>query len=192
MISFTHNTTNRSSILKQIFLGAIMKDNYLNRAKEIIIEWFRNGNALVGHAMGEREIIYLRNKQSNPKVADCFADALKELLADGLIEFKKVAVGYVYALTQVGYDFIYGRADSDYLEQAKEVIMDLFRDRKSRVGDVITLHEIIRLQNSKEPKIIDNLQKAFDNLVVSGLIELSNCAIGTCYRLTQKGFDLIY
>ncbi|MDE6471422.1 MAG: hypothetical protein K2L52_00140 [Clostridia bacterium] len=169
-----------------------MKYNYLNRAKEIIIEWFRNGNARVGHAMRLVDIIRLRNKQSNLKVVDCFDDALKELLADGLIEFKKVAVGDVYALTQEGYDFIYDGADSDYLEQAKEVIMNLFRDRKSRVGDVITLREIIRLQNSKEPKIIDNLQKAFDNLVVSGLIELSYCDIGACYSLTQKGFDFIY
>lgn len=169
-----------------------MEDNYLNRAKGVIIEWFINSAARVGHAMDIGDIIRLRNKQSNPKVADCFDDALKVLLADGLIEPKKVAVGDVYALTQAGYDFIYGGADSDYLEQAKEVIMDWFRDRKSRVGDVITLHDIIRLKNNKGPKIIDNFQKAFDNLIANGWIEPSNCNIGACYRLTQKGFNLIY
>ncbi len=169
-----------------------MEDNYLDRAKESIILWFRNGNARVGYAMSLEEIICLRNKQSNPKVVDCFDDAFKELLSDGLIEFKKVAAGDAYTLTQAGYDFIYDREDSDYLEQAKEIIMDLFRERKSRIGDVITFHEIIRLRNSNEPKIIDSLQKAFDNLIVNGLIELSKCNIGACYRLTQKGFDLIY
>ncbi|MDE7406009.1 MAG: hypothetical protein K2M89_03965 [Clostridiales bacterium] len=169
-----------------------MKDNHLNSAKEVIMDWFRDRKARIEHAMDDNDIIRLHIKQSNPKVADCFVDALKELLADGLIEFKKGIMGDVYALTQAGYDFIYDGADSDYLEQAKEVIMDLFRDRKSRVGDVITSHEIIRLQNSHEPKVIDNLPKAFDSLVDSGLIELSNCLMGECYRLTQDGFDFIY
>lgn len=169
-----------------------MEDNYLKKAEKVIIEWFRNANARVGHAMDLGDIIRLRNHQVNPKVADCFNDALKELLTDGLIEYKKVSVGDVYALTQAGYDFIYDGADGDYLELAKDVIIDLFRDRQSRVGDVITAGEIVRLKVNTEPKIIDNLQKAFDNLVADGLIELSNCDIGPCYRLTQKGFDLIY
>ena len=169
-----------------------MKDIYLDRAKDVIIEWFRNRNARVGHAMDLRDIVHLRNNQSNPRVADCFDEAFKALLSDGLIVFKKVAVGNVYALTKAGYDYVYNGADSDYLELAKEIIMDFFRNRESRVGAVITDYEIIRLQMDNKPKIIDNLQKAFDDLVTSGLIEISNCNMGACYRLTQKGFDFIY
>lgn len=169
-----------------------MEDNYLKKAEKVIIEWFRNANARVGHAMDLGSIVRLRNEQSNQKVFDSFNDAIKALLADGLIEFKKAAFGDVYALTQAGYDFIYNGTDSDYLEQAKEGIMSLFRNRKSSTGDVITMHDIIRLENRMEPKTRDSLQKAFEDLVFDELIEVSNCDIGPCYRLTQKGFDLIY
>jgi hypothetical protein len=166
-----------------------MSNIYLDRAKESIMDWFRERGSKVGHVIMVQEIIRLRTDEPNPKVADCFADALKSLESDGLIETKSGML----SLTQVGYDSIFDKSDDEYMEQAKEFIMDWFCQRKSRVGDAMSESDIIHYKNDiRNPKIANLLIKAINELVGEGLLEIKKAIFGECCALTQKGYDAIY
>jgi predicted transcriptional regulator len=167
-----------------------MDNTYLERAKETIMERFRDKCSRVGHAITIPDLNHIHNNESNPKIADCMDDALKALANDGKIELRTDGI---YALTQAGFDFIFDDSEADCLEQAKKIVMDWFRQRECRVNYPMLQRDIIDLRNNeRNPKVADCLIKAMHELAGDGLLEITKDSPGNRYSLTQTGVDAIY
>jgi len=112
---------------------------------------------------------------------DNSVQALNELISNGYVGTKE----NWFTLTQRGYDFL----NQDLsIEDTENIILDFLRNRNLGVGHVIMENWFINLTTKLERFHFDNFNKALQNIIAKGFIEVRNNGL----FLTQEGYDKLY
>lgn len=124
-------------------------------------------------------------RRLNPKEQDLANEAFRELLEDGIIEYKSGPLE-AYVLTQLGFDGLYDcRSDAEL----EEIVFSKFRRMNCREGQGFMFRSLQNDINNLNPVEKDHFFELLNQLVEDGFIEPGD---NDFIKLTQKGFDRIY
>jgi hypothetical protein len=90
-----------------------------------------------------------------------------------------------YVLTEKGYNYIY----RDYsIEDTEEIILDIVRNHKVGVGNIIIQNWFTSTQQSADRFHFDNFNKALQNIIDKDFLENTEQGL----KLTSSGYEKIY
>lgn len=157
-----------------------------------ILTQFKKLNSKPNHTLPMRWVRFEFMAKLTPKEQALVIPAIDSLVHKGLIT-ETTQMGGCLVLTQKGFDTIFPLDPEAAIRRVKELILDGFNKRQSKVGHSLDQRWISQvLLPQLTPREVDVLDQVAEILVEEKLMTVEDRGSGVLFFLTQKGFDAIY
>ena len=164
----------------------------MTKIEDFLFELFRESNCKAGNILPMRNVRQRVRERLNPKEEELLSEVLQRQIEEGYYTYESGPLGECLKLTQKGFDHIYLNHTKS-IRQLEEIIFDLFRESRCRVGHTVPMRTLrTRIRGKLNPKEEVLLDEILGKHIGEGYYTYESGPLGECLKLTQKGLDHIY